>query len=158
VVDTETTGLGPDREVIEVAVVDPSGRLAFGSRIRPENPPEPEAVRIHGLDRAALASAPSFPEVLPFLLEQLRGNTLLAYNAPFDRLSLQLTARRHGIELPPLIWKCLLERYVRLRGFRASLRTACEMEGLSVPSGPHRATTDAHLAWRLVRALTDEPG
>lgn len=152
-IDTETTGLGPGREVIEVAVVEPSGHLAFSSTIRPHGPPEPGAVRVHGLDGQALAAAPRFPSVLPSLLEHLEGNTLLAYNAPFDRVSLQLTARRNGLELPTLSWDCILQRYAELRGFRTSLRTACELEGISVPTGPHRAGADARLAWRLLQAL-----
>lgn len=155
-IDTETTGLGPGREVIEVAVIEPSGRLAFSSTIRPHDPPEPDAVRVHGLDEQALAAAPDFPGVLPSLLRHLEGRSLLAYNAQFDRLSLQLTARRHRIELPLLTWDCLLRRYAELRGFRTSLRTACEVEGIPIPAGPHRAAVDARLAWTLTQALTHD--
>ena len=152
-IDTETTGRGPGREVIEVAVIEPSGEIAFCSTIRPHRPPEPDAVRVHGLDGAALAAAPTFTTVFPALLEHLERHNLLAYNAPFDRVSLQLTAQHNGIELPPLAWDCLLQRYAELRGFRTSLRAACELEGISIPPGPHRATVDAHLAWKLLRAL-----
>lgn len=132
----------------------PSGRLTFQALIRPQERPEPGAVRLHGLDEAALAPAPTFPAVLPALLEHLEGNTLLAYNASFDRLSLQLTAQRHGLELPHLDWACLCTRYEHLRGFRASLRVACRLEGVTVSEDLHRAASDAYLAWELVQALS----
>lgn len=152
-IDTETTGLGPSREVVEVAVLDASGRLVFHSLIRPHEPPGPGAVRVHGLDETALACAPEFPEVLPALLRHLHPNTLLAFNAGFDRLSLQLTAWRNGLKLPQLRWACVLEGYCALRGFKTSLREACRLEGLPVPPGAHRAASDTHLTWSLVQAL-----
>lgn len=157
-IDTETTGLGPDREVIEVAVVDPEGRVEFEALIRPEQPLEAGAVVVHGLNADALAAEPPFPEVLPALLEHIEGRPLLAYNAPFDRLSLLLTAHRHGLCLPPLSWDCLLERCAELHGFRMSLRTACELTGIPITAGPHRAAGDALLAWKLIRALGALPG
>ncbi|MFP3940267.1 MAG: exonuclease domain-containing protein [Thermoanaerobaculia bacterium] len=157
VLDTETTGLGAAREVVEVAVRDAAGRLAFESLVRPQEPPEPAAVRIHGLDEAALACAPGFGQVLPRLLRILEGRTLLAYNAAFDRLSLQLTAWRHGVELPRLRWGCVLERYRTLRGMSTSLRGACRTEGIPVPTTAHRAAGDTHLTWSLVQALLADP-
>lgn len=136
-----------------MAVREASGNLAFHSLIRPQEPPEPGAVRVHGLDEAALACAPGFDSVLPRLLRSLDGKTLLAYNAAFDRLSLQLTAWRYGLKLPRLRWACVLECYRTLRGFSTSLRGACRTEGLPVPPGFHRAADDTHLTWSLVQAL-----
>lgn len=152
-IDTETTGLGEGREVVEVAVVGPSGELELHTRIRPERPPEPGAVRVHGLSSATLRSERPFPEIWPRLLPVLEDRTLIAYNAPFDRRSLDLTCARHGLARPRLTWACALARWEQRHGHRPSLRTACRLAGLSVPEGPHCAPQDAHMTWLLVHRL-----
>ena len=100
VVDTETTGLGSDDQVLEVAVVDPSGKVLVDQLVRPTCPIHPRATEVHGYDDAALASAPTFVQVLPELRKCLGGALAIAYNAPFDeRLMRQSRSEEHTSEL-----------------------------------------------------------
>jgi hypothetical protein len=41
--NTETTGLGPDDEVVEIAVLDPTGRALLDTLVRPPRPIPPAA-------------------------------------------------------------------------------------------------------------------
>ena len=74
VLDTETTGLDPDRghRVVEIACLElrnhlPTGQI-FQQYIRPERDMPEEAQRVHGLSRTFLADFPVFGEVAgPFL-------------------------------------------------------------------------------------------
>jgi DNA polymerase-3 subunit epsilon len=92
VLDVETSGLDPRRdELLAVGLVEiEAGRVrldrAWHSLIRP---PEgflvaAASIRIHQLTRAELAAAPPPAEVLPALLERLRGCVLVVHVAQID--------------------------------------------------------------------------
>ena len=76
---------------------------------------------------------------------------VVAYVADFDRGILERSCRGRG--LPPLAvrWECAYARYAAWRGFKTSLSTACEIEGL--PPGGHRAASDARRVWELIRLM-----
>ncbi len=65
--DTETTGLGPDAEVIDVAVIDVLGRVLLDTLVHPRGHIPPDASRIHGIYAHHVAGAPSWGEVQPRL-------------------------------------------------------------------------------------------
>jgi len=51
VVDTETTGLGATDQVVQVSVVDPSGRSLVDTLVQPTCEIHPMASKVHRLDR-----------------------------------------------------------------------------------------------------------
>jgi DNA polymerase III subunit epsilon len=92
VLDVETSGLNARRDsLLAIGLVEISeGRIHLDRRwytlIRP---PEgllvgADSIRIHGLLRAELATAPTFEEVLPALLERLVGRVLIVHVATID--------------------------------------------------------------------------
>lgn len=97
--DTETTGLGPDARVVEVAVVHMDWhslpRVVFSARVNPGRPIEPGASAVHGITDADVADAPAFAAIFPELLQAIEGRVVCAYNAPYDygrlRYELELT-------------------------------------------------------------------
>ena len=149
VLDLETTGLGPRAQPVEVAVIGPGGDLVCESLVRPEIAIEPGAVRLHGLDAAALSAAPSFPQVYPDLRHALQGRVVIAYWAVFDRSILERACEGAGLQSIACQWECAHERYAAWRGFSVSLGTACEVEGIA-KAGRHRAAPDARLVWELI--------
>ena len=138
---------------MEVAVVGADGRLVFTSLVRPTRSPSSFARRVHGLDDVSLREAPGPEIVLAELTPLLEGRLVYAFGAPFDRRTLALAYERHGLTPPRCRWSCVHELYMQTRGFSASLRTACEIEAIPVPRGPHRAPIDAVLAWKLLTSL-----
>jgi DNA polymerase III epsilon subunit-like protein len=64
---------------------------------------------VHGLTDADVA--PSWPEVLPKLLEVTAGRHILAYNSEFDAGVIHADCHRYGLELHHLgaadRWGCL---------------------------------------------------
>jgi DNA polymerase III epsilon subunit-like protein len=87
-IDTETTGLGPDARVVEVAVIHTDWhslpRVAYSARVNPGRPIEAGATAIHGITDADVADAPTFATILPELLAAIDGRVVSAYNAPYD--------------------------------------------------------------------------
>jgi DNA polymerase-3 subunit epsilon len=92
VLDVETSGLEARRDaLLAVGLLEvEAGRArldrTWSSLIRP--PDEllvgGESIRIHRLTRAALSEAPPMEEVLPALLERLRGRALVVHVAQID--------------------------------------------------------------------------
>lgn len=98
VLDTETTGLGAEARIVEVAVLDGAGRVLLESLLDPGEPIPPEATAIHGITDAMVAGRPAFAEILPALTAALAGRRVLIYNARFDtqRLAHEVASCQHG--------------------------------------------------------------
>lgn len=160
--DVETTGLHPlcDR-VVEV------GALRFGLAgpaeeferlVNPERPIPADAVRVHGIDDAAVAGAPPFAEIAGELSSFLEGAVLVAHNASFDASFLLCECHRAGIEAPEVaaLDSCALARRAFPGMGRYSLDHLVERLGLDRSRG-HRALPDAaasaDLFLRCLRAL-----
>lgn len=158
VLDTETTGLGPDAEVIEVAVLDARGAPLLDSLVRPLGPLPAEATRIHGITSADVATAPLFPVVAAALARLLVGRTALIYNAAYDTRLLRQSAARHGLRLPAFVAECIMLGYARFwgqpgrDGYRwQRLEVACARHGIA--AGAHRARDDCRAAHALLRFM-----
>jgi DNA polymerase III epsilon subunit-like protein len=101
VIDTETTGLGDDAEVCQIAVVDNNGRTVLDTYVRPVAPIPAEATHVHGITNEMVEKAPGWAEIHVFLGDDLKecspfGNSTahlfsllnakawIGYNLPFD--------------------------------------------------------------------------
>jgi DNA polymerase III subunit epsilon len=110
VLDTETTGLDPRQghRVIEVAAIELNGRSvssrSFHRYVNPEREIDAGAAEVHGLTLERLQDEPKFAEIIPALLEFIRGAELIIHNAPFDVGFLNMELERAG--LPPLKEHC----------------------------------------------------
>lgn len=133
VLDTETTGLDPERghRIVEVAALElinhlPTGRT-FHSYVNPERDMPEEAFRVHGLSAEFLADYPVFGEVVTPLLDFLADSPLVIHNAAFDMRFLGAELVRHGCApLPPdraIDTLALAQR--RFPGAPASLDALC---------------------------------
>lgn len=158
--DTETTGLDHDAEIIEIAVLDARGATLLDTLVRPDRPIPADASRIHGIDDALVAGAPRWPEVAPLLIPLLLGRRVIVYNADFDaRLVNQMNAR-HGVAFHPGTagWHCAMKRYADFvgepnpkYGGNRWHRLDVAVAAFGAQPGGHRARADAE-ACRLVVA------
>ncbi len=160
--DTETTGLGEDAEVIEIAIVDADGCPLVNTLIRPQGEVPPDASRVHGLTTAMLQGAPTWPEAWPQIQAAMAGRLVLIYNADYDVRLMQQTAARYGMafEVPGAEFGDLLMLYSEFKGQRApdgSLRRwRLEQVGreLRIPiPNSHRALDDTLLAREVHRKI-----
>lgn len=152
VIDTETTGLYADAEVVEIVVVDLlSGAALFESLVKPSVPVGDAAYRIHGIGHEALNSAPRFDEVWPTLHRAVGDRAVVAFNAAFDRRILLQTAQCGTTGWQGFLsdaagasWHCAMLAAQRSLGLRKwpRLDEAAAAFGVLVGAS-HRARADA---------------
>jgi DNA polymerase-3 subunit epsilon len=164
VLDTETTGLEPQRghRIIEIACVEledfvPTGRH-FHCYVNPERDIDPEAQRIHGISREFLADKPPFadPSVAAALLAFIGEADIVAHNAAFDRRFVNHELARLGT--PPLAdarWvDSLAIAQKRFPGASNSLDALCRRFKVSLAErDKHGALIDAQLLSRVYLEL-----
>lgn len=162
ILDTETTGLDSDAEIIQIALMDVEGALLLSSYVRPTVPidEESEAFYINNISEGMVKDAPTFPQIHLELCKHLAGKNVLAYNADFDRRMIEQDCSRHNLPLPNVCgWSCLLSVFSSYRGEwtrtgklkRHSLTNACAYMGLDAPD--HTANGDASAILSLLKSL-----
>jgi len=161
--DTETTGLGPDDEVVEIAVIDHDGTTLIDQRVRPTVPIPIRAFMVHGICDEDVSDSPTFAELAPKLEAALRDRVLVIYNANFDLRILAQSARIHACRTPAKTAYCAMELYAAYRGdwnptyntYRwHKLATAAQHLGVSIEEPLHSARADAEITRRLVHAMS----
>jgi DNA polymerase-3 subunit epsilon len=162
VLDTETTGLGPADEIVQIAILDENGVSAMNQLIKPTIPIPPVASAVHGIGDMDVRAAPSFKDIYIQLSMLLAGQVVIAYNMEFDWRMLQQTASRY--RLPTMrIGKrdCAMKQYARFKGARHSsgrnyvwhkLGVAVAQEGLQVRRA-HDALDDARMTLALIQKM-----
>lgn len=166
VLDTETNGLDTTAEIVEISIIDDQGYVLLDTLVRPVCPIPETATAIHGITNEMVANAPTWPEVYPKVLEVLRGELCVIYNAQFDlRLVLQ-SCERHGLEVPDKFgaegFFCAMLEYshwiseydVMYRGNRyISLNSAMIRENLVSQNTAHRSLADCAMTLGVVRSV-----
>jgi len=158
-IDTETTGLEGDDQVIEIAVIDAHGHVLLDTRLRPSVLINPEAQGVHGISIEALSGEPSWTEIAPFLRLVLEGRQVVAFNSDFDSRLLQQTAEAYGDDYWSWDVKehCAMALAAKALGAKnrhgsISLAAAAGEAGV-VQVDAHNARGDALTALRVVRAI-----
>ena len=154
VLDTETTGRGPQARVIEIGMVflSPRGAIQgeFSTLVHGDGDSGEWFVkRKHGIRNEDLFDAPKFKELAPAFLNAIEGRSLFAHNASFDlaQLNQELTRiRRRKIAT----MGCTIGLGIHLGFGRLSLTKAVEKFGLG-RDVPHVALDDARAAAELLR-------
>ena len=161
ILDTETTGLGTNDEVIQLGIVDLHGALLLDTFVRPTAPIGTEARAIHGITDELLTNAPDFSDLYGTIAHLLSNRPVLAYNAEFDRRLLTQTCAKYGFQpFEVAEWDCVMEKYACFWGERSkaghyksqSLSTACAQQGIRV-HGNHEALKDCLLTLNIVQAM-----
>jgi len=84
--DTETTGISAQAHtIVEVAIVDDSGRPLLDTLVNPGRRIPGDAAAIHGITDAMVHDAPALAELWPQIQELVAGAHVVIYNADFDR-------------------------------------------------------------------------
>jgi DNA polymerase III subunit epsilon len=163
--DTETTGLDGDAEIVDIAVLDRDGAVLLDQLVRPRRPIPPSATAIHGIDDSLVRSAPEWAEVYPAVAAILaRYPCVVVYNAPFDRRILGQVCDRYRLLRLRAEWHCAMQRYAefvsewhpKYANYRwHRLEAALATIGRAEPRDAHRARADAESCRLVVRAMAD---
>jgi DNA polymerase-3 subunit epsilon len=161
IVDTETTGLGEDDEIIQLAIIDLQGNVLLETFFRPTKPIALEASAIHGITVQRVADAPTFAEFHEKITNLIYERDLVAYNANFDQRMMVQTCKSYGLpEFEFAEWHCAMKNYAHFWGehrkngdFRQqSLTNACIQQDIAI-NGTHQATEDCLLTLELIKTM-----
>ncbi|MDR9467768.1 exonuclease domain-containing protein [Marinospirillum sp.] len=162
VFDTETTGLELRKgdKVISIGACRLlKGRLlaqeVFDQKVNPNRPIPPASTRIHGLTDADVEKSPPLKVVLPRFREFVGNGILVAHNAAFDLLAINLEAAELDIEFNmPVLDTLLLSRGLDKNLEGHGLDNLAERFELTFPPGTrHTALGDARVTAELLLAL-----
>ena len=73
ILDTETTGLDSQAEIIEIAIINESGNVVFESLVKPTKPIPEDAIAIHGIANEQVHAAPLWIEIATAVNNILSG-------------------------------------------------------------------------------------
>jgi DNA polymerase-3 subunit epsilon/CBS domain-containing protein len=160
VIDTETTGLDPRKaRLIEIAAVRiASGRIesarSFRRLVNPGEAIPRETTAIHGIDAAAVADAPSFPQVWPEFSAFIGPSVVIGHTIGFDLAVLQRECERAGLhwQRPRTLDTQHLAQVVEPRLGGYSLEQLSQWLGVEVVNR-HSALGDALTTARIFEAL-----
>lgn len=170
ILDTETTGLEYDSELVEIGIMDTTGATIYNKLVLPQGKIPPGASRKHGLTRDLLVRNGALPwthhyETVKSVV--LAARVIYVYNLEYDERIIEQTcdlfdlepilsiAEGRGVDL-----RCSMLEYAEHRKVPGrygdyrwhKLEDACRHE--SVPaSQDHRALSDCRMVLDLMRAV-----
>lgn len=164
--DTETTGLGSDARIVEIAFVRfEKGEIAenWSTFLNPEgvdwnNDNVKKAMEINQIEKTALAGQPSFMDVFHHIAAHIRSaDVLVGHNSEYDLRMLEQEHKAHkGTSFPiqPKLVLCtkILSHKAHPRERSHRLDAAAARWGVQ-PDGAHRAASDAITCGRILHAM-----
>lgn len=163
ILDTETTGLLPDGEVVQIAVLGSDGRIVLNEYVKPQKPIDEsgKAFAVHGITNAKVADSPSWYDLHPRLNAALYTQPVVIYNQGFDVSIMEGCCRRARLPLFQAEWHCAMLKYAELRGERVKgqfkwhkLAVACDHMGVDLTDA-HDALGDCAGALALMRKIAE---
>lgn len=172
VLDTETTGLDENSEIIELAIIDKNGTMLLNTLIKPSQPMAEycEAVDVHGITNEMLfrPEIPTWEQIYPQFQKIIKNKKVFIYNAKFDKRLLEQTQRKISNKflaaqapLPNEV-VCLMEGFATWYGEDSytkpgtyhwhRLSQAAKIVGYTPPSN-HRALSDCKTALMVLRMI-----
>lgn len=160
VVDTETTGLDPDRgdEIIAIGAVRiVNGRIlrqeSFDSFVRPKREISEAAHAIHGISGAMLRGEPPIEEVLPRLKKFVEDTVIVGHNVDFDMRFFAAAEKSSNVVFSNTVLDTLLLDYLLSPNQEdKSLEAIAGRLGVQV-TGRHTALGDALSTAQIFLAL-----
>lgn len=158
VLDTETTGLEDDDEIIELSVIDKNGVLLYSSLFRNQKALDPKAAEINQLDADTLAVSPLFSEEWERIKLVLNGKRIISFNTDFDYRLFKQTLKRYDMDAveADMLFDGHLDAmriYLDIRPNgrnKISLQSCCDALGMNVKES-HRAADDCRLTLEMLK-------
>jgi DNA polymerase-3 subunit epsilon len=180
IIDTETTGLKEDDEIIEIAIINMSGEVLLNTLVKPTRNIPADVINIHHITNEMVASAPSWAEIYPQVMEIIDHRKWLAWNSKFDaRLITQtslITGQYDGLSAAEVIHeynrihhnqidakRTYSEWYGEFeedrQGFkRQHLAAAIAQQNVDVDGAAHRALADCLMVLDVLKAVAERGG
>ncbi|MEO1290580.1 MAG: 3'-5' exonuclease [Chloroflexota bacterium] len=162
VIDTETSGVGKNDEVVQIGVIDKHGEVVIDTLVKPTKRISQQVIDVHGITNEMLADAPDFFDIYTLLSTKLSGVPLIAYNMSFDwRLLQQTFALRKMPMFNSGKRHCAMKQYAKFYGQRSrngyrwqKLGMAASQQGITVKDA-HTALGDVRMTLALIQRMAE---
>ncbi|EED9017795.1 3'-5' exonuclease [Salmonella enterica subsp. enterica serovar Kottbus] len=174
IIDTETTGLDNNAEIIEIAIINMHGDVLLNSLVKSTCSIPTAVTKINNITDEMVADAPLWRDVFPVILNIIDEKKWLAWNSKFDsRLIIQTGVKTGYFEDLPaskildiaakinnsqIDAKAIYDQWYgefdskRNNFKRQRLTTAAERHNVSV-NGAHRALADCMMVLGVLNAV-----
>ena len=162
ILDTETTGLDGQAEIVEVSIIDQDGSVIFDSLVKPLKPIPAEATAIHGITNDMVATAPSWAAIHDRVAEIIASKPLVIYNADYDLRLMAQTAELYGLNAIEAEAGCAMLTYSEYYGewneskgtYRwQKLTNAAAQQGVVIDGKAHRSLADVKTTLGVIKAM-----
>jgi DNA polymerase-3 subunit epsilon len=155
--DTETTGLTEQDEIVEVGIVDHDGKILLDELVKPAGIIPADAIRIHKITNEMVAGSLSWIALWPRIRQVLFNRYVGIYNAEFDMRMMRQSMRGlpgqvsvNAFDVMQLYARFWGEWDSRKRRYRyQSLSAAGAQARIQLPNS-HRAVDDALLTREIL--------
>lgn len=166
--DTETTGLNKNAEVVEISIIDSSGKILLDTLVKPAKPIPREAIDIHGITNEMVENAPAWAEIHDDFLKVIKDRTLLIYNADYDKRVILQSSGLDRFDSQCSRIGCVMKLFAAYYGEwnhyledwkYQKLTAAADYMGVKVEGQAHRALADCRMTLGILKtmAATTEP-
>ena len=154
--DTETTGLGSDAQIIEIAITDLNKNILFNQRIKQTTDIEHGALSVHGITPESLMNCPSWPDIADEINRITTGRDVIIFSL------MQQTARAFNSDTAwideNIRYNCAMKCAALVYGATnrygtISLANATARAGVIWEGDAHSAATDALATAALVHKM-----
>lgn len=114
--DTETTGLGNDDEIIEISIIDKQGKILLDTLVKPIKSIPASSSAVHNITNWQVRNAPVWSEIYQNYRNVVKNKTVIIYNRKFDNRLLRQTCGKYGLATPRIKTVCLMELYSLYEG------------------------------------------
>lgn len=158
VIDTETTGMTADDEVIELAVVDMDGTVLYDSTFCPVTEVNCFATAVNHLTNDCLCDSPDFADEWSKIKALIDDRKILAHNGKFDKRVIKQTLEKRNIDsmvVDSLFCCCydslsIAKKYLNLQSY--SLENIAHSLGIKRAES-HRAADDCMMTLEVLTRL-----
>lgn len=168
ILDTETTGLTKNSEIVEISIIDVHGNVLLNTLVKPKTRMKDtsKAVEIHGIKYEMLKDAPTWDEIHDQVSNIIKNRTVIIYNADFDSRLMTQTAGKYELELPSYNPECAMLLYgywegsasLRHDGYKwHKLQDACVNMNVEIEGAAHRALSDCFSTLNVLKSLIGQP-
>ena len=163
ILDTETTGLDGNAEIVEISIIDCQGNIVLDTLVRPQSPIPFEATEIHGISDAMVTEASYWPDIIREFEACVADQQLVIYNASYDLRIIRQTCNKWHVPrhvLPQA--DCAMEAYAEFYGewnqwsggYRwQKLTAAAAQQNVIVEGQAHRALADCRMTLGVIQAM-----
>ena len=156
ILDTETTGLSPQDEIIQIAILSSDGTPLFNSLIRPSRLIPASATAIHGITDDDVVDAPCYKEIAGQIESIVAEKTIVIYNADYDQRLLQQTHKRY-FRQPLYIKRSQIEcAMLMYSAWKGELWPDGNYKWQKLPGGDHTALGDCRATLKIIQEMAED--